>query len=160
MGLVRRRIDRIVSGGQSGADRAGLDSAIAHGRRYGGWCPAGGWAEDFPQPPGLLRTYPGLWEAPSADPALRTYLNVRDSHATLIVAGDQTSSRGTDLTIQVAADLGRPLLRTTGEHGEVDQWLSGLGYGLTLNIAGPRESQQPGIYAITRILLERVCRAD
>jgi hypothetical protein len=108
----------------------------------------------------LLRTYPGLWEAPSADPAVRTYSNVRDSHATLIVAGNHTSSPGTDLTIQVAADLGRPLLRTTGEHGEVDQWLSGLGYGLTLNIAGPRESQQPGIYATTRTLLDHVFDGD
>ena len=149
-----------MSGGQSGADRAGLDSAIVHGRRYGGWCPAGGWAEDYPQPPGLLRRYPDLWEATSPDPAVRTYLNVRDSHATLIVAGDHTSSRGTDLTIRAAADLNRPVLKTAGEHGEVDRWLSGLGYELTLNIAGPRESEQPGLYAITRELLNTVFGLD
>jgi hypothetical protein len=70
---------KIVSGGQSGVDRAALDVAIARGIPYGGWCPKGGWAEDMPAPPGLLAHYPHLRETPSADPAERTAWNVRDS---------------------------------------------------------------------------------
>ena len=63
---------KIVCGGQSGVDRAALDAAIAAGVPHGGWCPAGGWAEDFPDPPGLRAAYPALRPTPSADPAERT----------------------------------------------------------------------------------------
>ena len=73
----------IVSGGQTGVDRAALDAAIARGIAYGGWCPQGGWAEDCPEPPGVLARYPLLRETPSADPAQRTEWNVRDSDASL-----------------------------------------------------------------------------
>ena len=45
---------KIISGGQTGVDRAALDVAIERGVPWGGWCPKGGWAEDFPEPPGLL----------------------------------------------------------------------------------------------------------
>jgi len=91
---------------------------------------------------------------------VRTYLNVRDSHATLIVVGDHISSRGTDLTVRAAAELHRPLLRTPGDAADVDRWLSELGYELTLNIAGPRESEQPGLYDVTSGLLTRVFASD
>ena len=70
----------IVSGGQTGVDRAALDAALALGMRCGGWCPAGRWAEDGPIDP----RYP-LRETPSGDPAQRTEWNVRDSDATLIL---------------------------------------------------------------------------
>ena len=63
----------LISGGQSGVDRAVLDVAIARGIDYDGWCPHGGWAEDFPAPPGLLARYPKLKETPLADP--RSALN-------------------------------------------------------------------------------------
>jgi Circularly permutated YpsA SLOG family len=76
---------KVISGGQSGVDRAALDAAFACGIAYGGWCPRGGWAEDFPSPPGVLTRYPLLKETPLADPAQRTEWNVRDSHAMLIV---------------------------------------------------------------------------
>ena len=49
---------KIISGGQTGIDRAALDAAIEMGVDYGGWCPKGGWAEDFRKPPGLLARYP------------------------------------------------------------------------------------------------------
>ena len=158
--VTRRRVAKVVSGGQSGADRAALDAAIRYDRRYGGWCPAGGWAEDYPQPPGLLTDYPLLRTAGSADPAVRTYLNVRDSQATLIVGRADVISGGTDLTRRTAVELRRPLLRTAGDAAEIDRWLCGLGFALTLNIAGPRESEQPGIYAATLELLERVFGRD
>src|SRR6187200_103359 len=68
----------IISGGQSGVDRAALDVAIERGMAWGGWCPKGGWAEDFPNPPGLLPHYPQLKETPLPHPLQRTEWNVRD----------------------------------------------------------------------------------
>jgi hypothetical protein len=154
------RIQRIVSGGQTGADRAALDAALATGRAYGGWCPAGGAAEDHPDPPGLLAHYPGLLESPTADPAERTRLNVRDSDATLVVRDEVVRSPGTDLTIETARRWGRPCLTTTGDAEAVAAWLATLGEGLTLNVAGPRASEQPDAYAATRRLLEEILRSD
>ncbi len=154
------RLARVVSGGQTGADRAGIDAAIANGLEYGGWCPSGGWAEDHPTPPGLLASYPHLREAPSADPAVRTALNVRDSHATLIVRDPLVMSPGADLTVETARRLARPCLVTEGDGVEVSTWLRGLPPALTLNVAGPRESEQPGVYRTTRRLLDAVLAAD
>src|ERR1700689_520924 len=68
---------KLLSGGQSGVDRAVLDVAIGRGIAYGGWCPKGGWAEDLPVPPGLLARYPMLKETPLADPAQGTEWNGR-----------------------------------------------------------------------------------
>ena len=151
------RIARIVSGGQTGADRAALDAAIEHGRAYGGWCPAGGWAEDLPDPPGLLSRYPGLRETPSADPAERTRLNVRDSHATLVVGGGPGLSRGSDVTVETAVRLGRPYL-LVDDTDAVRDWLASLGRELTVNVSGPRESERPGVYVLARGLLGAVLR--
>lgn len=151
------RIAKIVSGGQTGADRAALDVARERGLAYGGWCPAGGWAEDHPRPPGLLAAYPCLRETPSADPAERTRRNVRDSDATLVVARTGARSPGTDLTIETAARLGRPCLVTTDADAAL-MWLSSLGDELTVNVAGPRASEDPGISATTRSLLAGILR--
>ena len=155
----RTRVARIVSGGQTGVDRAALDVAIELGLPYGGWCPRGGWAEDMPTPPGLLARYPRLRETPSADPAERTRLNVRDSSVTLIVRGGVRSA-GTDLTERHAQQLHRPYLVTEGEAPEdiedVARWLGSLSPPIVLNVAGPRESEQPGVHALTRHLLRRL----
>jgi len=152
----RSPVVRIVSGGQTGADRAALDVAIELGVDYGGWCPAGGWAEDFPTPPGLLTLYPELTATAEPDPAVRTRLNVRDSDATLIVWDGRTPSPGTQLTIDVSRELGRPHLLTSGEAAEVAAWLTALGVGIVLNVAGPRESTCPGTFARTGALLRVV----
>lgn len=153
---MQPHITRLISGGQTGADRAALDAALAHHLAYGGWCPAGGWAEDLPRPPGLLAHYPGLRPADSPDPAVRTRLNVMDSDATLIVRAADVRSAGSDLTAVIATEHQRPLLVTPGEPQQVIDWLRGLPPGLTLNVAGPRESGQPGIYQTTRQLLSHV----
>jgi hypothetical protein len=63
---------KVISGGQTGADRAALDVATEQGLAYGGWCPKGGWAEDLSDPPGVLALYPDLRETPDADPGQRT----------------------------------------------------------------------------------------
>jgi hypothetical protein len=146
-----------VSGGQTGADRAALDAALAAGVPYGGWCPRGGWAEDLPVPPGVLARYPRLRPTPDRDPRTRTLWNVRDSDASLVLrlAGDVPSA-GTRLTVATAERLGRPVLvAEAGDVGLVLGWLAER-TPATLNVAGPRESEQPGLYAAARRTLEVV----
>jgi hypothetical protein len=151
-----------VSGGQTGADRAALDVAIRLGIPYGGWCPRGGRAEDRPDAPGLLREYPELRETPSDDAAVRTEWNVRDSDATLLLTDHPESlSGGTALTRDLASQLGRPFLVTsTGDAEPVWAWLRALREespgALVLNVAGPRESKEPGLYDAACRLLEQV----
>jgi hypothetical protein len=150
---------KIISGGQTGVDRAALDGAIAHGLEYGGWCPRGGWAEDFPTPPGLLAHYPNLRETPSTEPAQRTEWNVRDSFATLILerGEDGQRSAGTQLTQAIAIRLGKPLRIVNLDEAialdQLGEWLRTLPQNAILNVAGPRESESPGIYAIAREML-------
>ncbi|MCS7168214.1 MAG: putative molybdenum carrier protein [Gemmatales bacterium] len=151
----------IWSGGQTGVDRAALDFAIHTDRPYGGWCPRGGWAEDLTTPPGLLAIYPRLLETPSRAPEQRTAWNVRDSHATLIVVRGEALHRspGTQLTKQLAELVFlRPyrIVNLTEPHAiEAGRsWLTQVAHlwpddELVINIAGPRESEDPGIYADT-----------
>jgi hypothetical protein len=149
---------RIVSGGQSGVDRAALDVAIAHGLEYGGWCPNGGWAEDFPDPPGLLARYPGLRETPERDPKQRTDWNVRDSDATLVLSRADARSPGTALAIRMAENRAKPhLIVDVDAPAAVDLirgWLRDHSTIRVLSIGGPRESEAPGIYAAALLVLE------
>jgi len=154
---------RIISGGQTGADRAALDAAIALGIPCGGWCPQGGWAEDFPDPPGLLADYPDLRETPSEKPAQRTGWNVRDSDATLILApSNAIPSPGTNLTVRTAAELKRPLARIdplgSNARSEASAFIDALPPNATLNIAGTRESEAPGCYEASSTLLIAILR--
>jgi hypothetical protein len=147
----------LISGGQSGVDRAALDAAIENAIDYGGWCPKGGWAEDLPEPPGLLANYPQLKATPLADPAQRTEWNVRDADACMIVidAGGIDVSAGTALAQDLAhryrrplfvADLAKPdMLKRAGLWLRVQR--TRHGDDLKLAVGGPRESEAPGIYA-------------
>ena len=156
---------RIVSGGQTGADRAALDFAVRHGLPYGGWCPRGGWAEDRPEPPGLLADYPALRETPSADPAERTALNVRDSDATLVFVDSRGGgpSPGTAATLASARELGRPCrvidVSDAGAALGLRTFLEGLALDATLNVAGARESESPGLHARSLALLDACAAA-
>ncbi len=148
---VARGLARIVSGGQSGVDRAGLDFAIRRGLDYFGWCPQDGWAEDCPDPPGLLAKYPRMKQTPSADPKQRTRWNVRDSDGTLVIVASEISvSPGSAYTIDCARARRKPHLVTDLRSRDAvftaRDWIAGLEAG-ALNIAGPRESEWPGIYA-------------
>jgi hypothetical protein len=148
---------KIVTGGQSGVDRAALDAAIALGLPYGGWTPKGGWAEDFPEPPGLLAHYPRLRDTPGADPAQRTEWNIRDADAVLILlpCSGLAASKGTALARDFARHYGKPLLMLGLEDPEAlargREWLARLAAGrdparpFALGIGGPRESESPGI---------------
>jgi hypothetical protein len=140
----------IVSGGQSGVDRAALDAAIELGLRYGGWCPQGGWAEDFAVPPGLLARYPDLRPTPSADPIQRTEWNVRDADRLLILIDKRglAVSKGSIAARDFAMALGKPHsaidLDTPDALASARAFLA-EGRG-ALCVAGPRESEAPGIY--------------
>jgi hypothetical protein len=144
---------KIVSGGQTGVDRAALDAALAAGLACGGWCPRGRRAEDGPLDP----RYP-LRETPDPDYAQRTRWNVRDAEATLILARGALRG-GTALTRRCARTLGRPLWVADpddpGAAAAIRAWLAEEAIE-RLNVAGPRESQQPGIYGSSRRLLEAV----
>ena len=151
------RVTRIVSGGQSGVDRAALDFAIARGIPYGGWCPNGGWAEDFSEPPGVLARYPGLRETPDRDTHQRTEWNVRDSDATLVLTRATASSPGTTVGIAAAETYAKLHLIVDIDAPDavahIRAWL-GANPGIqTLSIGGPRESEAPGIYGAAFALL-------
>ena len=143
-------IQRIVSGGQTGVDRAALDAALALGIPCGGWCPKGRKAEDGPIPD----RYP-LAETPSARYAQRTRWNVRDSDATLILSPEPLEG-GTALTLERARALNRPVFIADpfapNAARAVRAWLQ-RARPATLNVAGPRESQHPGIHARALALL-------
>jgi hypothetical protein len=157
---------KIITGGQSGVDRAALDAAIDCGIPWGGWCPSGGWAEDLPDPPGLLARYPGLRETPLADPAQRTEWNVRDSDAILIIVdcAGLAVSKGTTGATEWTGRYGKPLLVVDAGQPDAEvqaaAWLRGqrkrFGSGMALGVGGPRESEAPGIYASARRLMTRV----
>ncbi|MFQ3580835.1 MAG: putative molybdenum carrier protein [Chloracidobacterium sp.] len=143
----------IVSGGQTGVDRAALDAARQVGLPRAGWCPRGRWAEDGVIP----ATYP-LVETPDAAPAQRTAWNVRDSNATLVLVEDALLG-GTALTVQYALAWRRPCALVTlglpDAPAIITEWLGRL-RPVRLNIAGPRESEQPGVYARSHALLTQV----
>jgi hypothetical protein len=142
-------VSKIVSGGQTGVDRAALDVALALGLDCGGWCPLGRRAEDGPIP----GRYP-LRQCESPEYAERTRLNVRDSDATLVVCTGQPMG-GSALTKRLAGELGRPVLVIDPDAADTrsrfGEWI-GAGVAV-LNVAGPRESTEPGIYGRARAFL-------
>src|SRR5262245_26800351 len=152
----------ILSGGQSGVDRAALDAAIEKGLGYRGWCPKGGWAEDLAEPPGLLARYAHLRETPEADPAERTRRNVRDCGRLLVLTDSSgvTVSKGTERARDLALTLGRPCLVLDLDAGDTlgqARVFLDVGEGnIAVCIAGPRESEASGIYAKARAFLLQV----
>src|SRR5262245_28119414 len=99
-------LKRIVSGGQTGADRAALDVAMKLGIDYGGWVPKGRNDESGTIP----ELYKNLIEASSSEPEVRTRLNVRDSDGTVIIYFRKLEG-GSRLTAEIAIELGKPLLK-------------------------------------------------
>jgi hypothetical protein len=151
-------IRKIISGGQSGVDRAALDFAIEVGLPYGGYVPRGGRAEDFQIPPGLLEYYPELREHESRDWEPRTHLNIQKSSATLVVVDlYHPMGPGTKLTINLAKKLSKPhiVIGLKDDGKELQEFLSQFDEPIALNIAGSRESLIPGVYFSTMKLLRR-----
>jgi hypothetical protein len=141
--VVAHLIEKITSGGQSGVDRAALDTALLHGIKIGGWCPKGGKAED-----GVINEKYGLSETPSAEYDQRTEWNVRDSDGTIILYRHPMSG-GTLFTKTTCVQTHKPCcivdLSLPIPFSEVVFWLN-MNEIHCLNVAGPRESQSPGIY--------------
>jgi hypothetical protein len=150
-------LERIVSGGQTGVDRAALDAAICLGVPHGGWCPLGRLAEDGPIP-GHYR----LRETESAEYPARTEMNVIDSDGTLILYRGRLFG-GTELTRRLALKHGKPhfavdLDAKPAARAATLDWLARARIRV-LNVAGPRESSSPGIgqaaFSFLRQLLEQ-----
>jgi hypothetical protein len=149
-------VSKIVSGGQTGVDRAALDAAIKLGIAHGGWVPKGRLAEDGPLP----ETY-RLRETASAAYSERTERNVIDSDGTLIISRGELTG-GSEATREAAIRHERPWLhvdlsRTSAFRSAVriTDWLRDHGIRI-LNVAGPRASKDPRIYQATLALLESV----
>ena len=144
-------LHKIVSGGQTGVDRAALDAAQAHGVPVGGWCPRGRRAEDGRIP----ARYP-LEETPTNDYAQRTAWNVRDSDGTLLIAPAPLRG-GTALTLEEAETRGRPVhhVRPTdlASVRTIRAWAAENEVRV-LNVAGPRASEADGIYDQARAILD------
>lgn len=148
-------VHRIISGGQTGVDRAALDFALQVGMVCGGWVPKGRMAENGVIP----NTYPNLRETETDDPKERTELNVRDSDATLVITRG-TPAGGSALTVAVANRLKKPVLHVDLDREPIDlvsrracDWVQDS-QATTLNIAGPRSSEDPEIYELTKTFLE------
>lgn len=155
-------VSRVVSGGQTGVDRAALDAAIFAEIPHGGWCPKGRRSEDGPIP----ERY-NLAETDSRNYAVRTEQNVIDSDGTLILF-EEVLSGGTELTAKLARKHNRPCLvqDLTGfldwEPEEFDaaitsahQWLASHSINV-LNVAGPRESTAPCFRTVAESFLVRL----
>lgn len=145
--------EKIISGGQTGVDRAALDVALDLGLPRGGWCPKGRRAEDGPIP----ARYP-LKETGAAQYPVRTEWNIRDSDGTLVLAYGPARG-GTALTLKLARRHKKPLLvidlRQNGFAGTVREWGEKNRIKI-LNVAGPRESEAPGIYGLACQFLREV----
>ncbi len=149
-------LKKVISGGQTGVDRAALDAAMNAGIPAGGFCPKNRTAEDGTIPD----IYP-LQELESPEYHLRTEKNVLESDGTLIL-NKGALTEGTKLTVEYAVQYGKPSLivqldeEKTVEPGNVVRWILGQQIKV-LNVAGPRESKFPdGIYGSAYSYLEKV----
>ena len=138
-------LQKIISGGQTGVDRAALDAAQQLNFPHGGWCPHGRIAEDGPIP-----TSYSLKETPSPEYAERTEWNVRDSDGTLILTQGKPTE-GTALTIDFAQKHHKPFLIVDFlkevSLDKINDWIA-QNKIQTLNVAGPRASKKPEIYPL------------
>jgi predicted Rossmann fold nucleotide-binding protein DprA/Smf involved in DNA uptake len=152
-------IRKIVSGGQTGADRAALDFALENGIEIGGFVPKGRLAEDGP----LSAKYQNLVETESGDCDERTRLNVLHSDATLILSNGKLSG-GSKLTESIARQNQKPVLhidfqihQEENAIGIVIKWLEHV-HPAILNIAGPRASEDLEIYQMTLEFLTKLIK--
>ena len=146
-------VPKIVSGGQSGADRAGLDWAIQARIPHGGWCPQGRRAED-----GIIPAQYQLAETPLRDYSQRTAWNVRESDGTAILSCSAFLSGGSALTLKTAQDLSRPVLHVHAGLGleragkTLRNFVEQRGIKI-LNIAGPRQSHEAHVGTLVEQVL-------
>jgi len=147
---------KIISGGQTGADRAALDYAIEFNIPYGGWVPKGRKTED-----GTLPDKYKLQEMPTSDYSTRTEKNILAADGTLIVSHGRLTG-GSALTQFLSEKQNKPFMHVDFNRMSIDEASEAVRIWLeknqieTLNVAGPRASKDPEIYEATRRLLEVV----
>ena len=150
-------IKKIISGGQAGADRAGLDVAIELAIPHGGWCPRGRPAEDGPIPERYQ-----LAETPIEDSAQRTEWNVRDSDGTVIFSIADKLIGGSASTEALASKYRKPCLHLSREEdrekaAERLREFVRANRAAILNVAGSRLSEEPEISEFVRATLLHAC---
>jgi hypothetical protein len=148
------KLPKIVSGGQTGADRAALDWAIEHGVAYGGWCPKGRKAED-----GQIDRLYVLKETPTADYVQRTEWNVRDSDATVVFSTGRKLSGGSKRTQELANKHAKPCLYLSkeGDGSEAGERLRKFVDEhdvKVLNVAGPRATKERDVADFVTTVLD------
>jgi hypothetical protein len=138
-------IKKLISGGQTGADRAAFDVAIKLNIPHGGWCPRGRLAED-----GIIESSYELTETPRAEPVQRTEWNVRDSDGTVIFSISPKLGGGSAWTEAFARQYRKPSLHLSRKRdGEKAKEM--LARFLVenkiqiLNVAGSRHSEEPDV---------------
>lgn len=137
------KVQKIISGGQTGVDRAALDFSLHNKIHCGGWCPQGRLAED-----GIIHIRYPLIETQQSDVIFRTQKNIDEADGTLLIY-NQNMDKGTKQTLSYASDKNKPLykidLSKSFNKLDLKNWL--VSYNIKkLNIAGPRESYYNGIY--------------
>ena len=153
-------IEKFVSGGQTGADRAALDWAIEHGIPHGGWCPRGRRAEDGP-----IHARYQLKETPSTDYVQRTEWNVRDSDGTVVLSIAAVLTGGSKRTVELARKHEKPCLHLSATSdgdkaaGLLREFIRQHGIKV-LNVAGPRGSQAPGVAEFVTATLTKALPPD
>jgi hypothetical protein len=145
---------RIISGGQTGADRGGLDAAIDLGLLHGGWCPKGRRAEDGPIPERYR-----LNELASSAYSDRTEKNAEEADGTVVFTFGAPAS-GSALTIDCARKHRKPWIHidlavhtVEGAVTVLRDWLGQKNIAI-LNVAGSRESRSPGIAGLVRQIVK------
>lgn len=154
MSSNQKRITKIISGCQTGADRAALDVAIERRLPHGGWCPKGRKAEDGP-----IEAKYDLTETPNANYLQRTEWNVRDTDGTIVFTITKEITGGSMRTVEFARKHNKPCLHVSladskPSESKVTEFIKQHGIKL-LNIAGPRESKEPGINEWVKMVLDR-----
>jgi len=144
---------KIVSGAQTGVDRAALDAAMEHGVEAGGWCPRGRIAED-----GIIPDKYPVLELPGAGYIQRTRKNVKDSDGTAIIYFGKPSG-GTEQTLVFCIRGKKPYVLIDAEVFKLEQAANKIkdfverNAIFVLNVAGPRASKEPRAYGYTKEVL-------
>ena len=158
--MIEAVLSKIISGGQTGADRAALDWAIRRGVPHGGWCPKGRKAED-----GMIDHLYNLTETPSEEYSQRTEWNVRDSDGTAVFSFRRELRGGSLLTVEIAGQYSKPVIHLcaqddrTNHAQELRSFIEKFGISV-LNVAGPRESDEPGVYRFVSSVLAQAFGSD
>jgi hypothetical protein len=148
------RLQTIISGGQTGADQAGLAAAVHLGLKTGGYMPKG-WRTQAGPRPDMEELY-GMWEHPSSAYPPRTEANVMTADATLVFG---EMSGGSLLTIRLCEQYHRPVFfqpwRSRQDDPDVDNFVAFLRreQPIILNVAGSREESQPGIFTVCQVYI-------